>query len=186
MTDPAASLLQDFARSQNERAFRKLYDAVAPGMLGLAVRLAGGDLALAEDVTQDAWLRVIDRLDRFDKSGSAQRWLNGFVVHCWFERRRAVWREDVLEPAWFDRVPDDDAPDWSDLDRVLNAVYALPEGYRAILVLHDIEGFTHAEIAGRLSIQEGTSKSQLSRARRLVRSSLGAARGNAHDRRTNG
>lgn len=184
MTDAAASLLLlEFARSRSERAFQRWYDAVAPGMLGLAVRLAGGDRAMAEDVVQESWLRIIDRVDRFEPSGSAQRWCNGFVAHCWSERRRAAWREDAQDPAFFHRVPGEDQADWGDLDRVLDAVHALPEGYRAVLVLHDIEGFTHAEIAARLEIQEGTSKSQLARARAHVRRSLGMARDHAHDGR---
>jgi RNA polymerase sigma-70 factor (ECF subfamily) len=169
----ASDLLRTFARTRSERAFRRLYDAVAAGMLGLAVRLAGGDRAAAEDVAQEAWLRAIDRLDRYDETRSAQRWLNGFVVKVWSERRRRIWREEVREPAYFDQVPDEGTTDWSDLERVLGAVYGLPEGYRTILVLHDIEGFTHAEIAAQLSIDVGTSKSQLARARRKVRNSLG-------------
>ncbi|HEX6316776.1 MAG TPA: RNA polymerase sigma factor [Gemmatimonadaceae bacterium] len=173
MIDPDA-LLAEFARSRSERVFRSLYDMVAPGMLGLAVRLAGGDRALADDVAQEAWLRAVDRLERFEAGRSAQRWLNGFVVNCWSERRRRNRREEPVEPAWFDRLPGgEEAVDWSDLDRVRRAVYALPDGYRTVLVLHDVEGFTHAEIAGYLSIEEGTSKSQLARARRQVRASLG-------------
>jgi RNA polymerase sigma-70 factor (ECF subfamily) len=65
---------------------------------------------------------------------------------------------------------------WSEAPVLLQAVNALPDGFRAVLVLHDIEGYTHAEIAERLGIDEGTSKSQLSRARRRLREALSAKR----------
>ncbi len=100
-------------------------------------------------------------------------WLSGFVVNRWREVARAGARdagppienlslsiEDVALRGVFDRI---------DLERV---IAALPPGYRQIFVLHDIEGYTHQEIAGLLDIAAGTSKSQLSCARRELRRAL--------------
>jgi RNA polymerase sigma-70 factor (ECF subfamily) len=173
VTGSPEALLASFARSRSEAAFRRLHAATAPAMLGLALRLSGGDRATAEDVVQEAWMRAIDRVDRFVATGSVSRWLNGFVANCWCERRRSLLREEARDPVEFDRLACESSEPWSDRALVLRAVHALPPGFRTVLVLHDIEGFTHAEIAERLGVAEGTSKSQLARARRHLRHVLG-------------
>ena len=164
MTESAESLLGEFAKARSERVFRRLYAATTPAMFGLAMRLAAGDRATAEDVVQEAWVRAIDRLDRFEANASVSRWLNGFVTNCWCERRRHMLREEPRDPLDFDRLASRGSAAWNDADALLRAVHELPDGYRTVLVLHDIEGFTHAEIAERLGVEEGTSKSQLARA----------------------
>jgi RNA polymerase sigma-70 factor (ECF subfamily) len=174
VSESAESLFARFAQRRTESNFRALYDRVTPGMLGLALRLCAGDRDSAEDVVQEAWSRVVDRVDRFDAAGSVGPWINGFVVRCWSEGRRHSLREVAGDDAALDAVASErDAGPWSEAPLLLRAVYALPDGFRAVLVLHDIEGYTHAEIAERLGIDEGTSKSQLSRARRKVREMLG-------------
>jgi RNA polymerase sigma-70 factor (ECF subfamily) len=174
VSETAEALLERFVRQRAEADFRPLYDRVTPGMLGLAMRLCGGDRATAEDIVQESWYRAIDRVDRFERGGSVARWLNGFVVRCWSESRRATLREVTTDNADIESIAATrDAAAWSEAPLLRQAVNALPEGFRAVLVLHDIEGFTHAEIAERLGIDEGTSKSQLSRARRRVRVGMG-------------
>lgn len=181
MTRSPESLLAAFARNRSERDFRALYDAVTPGMLGLATRLSGGDRAAAEDVVQESWFRAVDRIDRF-VPGSVARWLNGFVVRCWSEHRRATMRELTVDDSAMEAITvPHELMAWSEAPVLGAAVSALPAGYRAVLVLHDIEGYTHAEIAVHLGIDEGTSKSQLSRARRRLRQALAGGSRSAAD-----
>jgi len=172
VSETAEARLAAFVRRRSEADFRALYHALTPGMLGLAMRLCGGERASAEDIVQESWFRAVERMDRFEAPGSVVRWLNGFVVRCWSEARRATIREEATDAAVLDTLAPPDASAWSESPVLLQAVYSLPEGYRAVLVLHDVEGFTHAEIAERLGIDEGTSKSQLSRARRKLRERL--------------
>jgi RNA polymerase sigma-70 factor (ECF subfamily) len=177
LSETAEWLFRRFAIRRSESDFRALYDRLTPGMLGLALRLCGGDRDSAEDVVQEAWTRVVARVDRFDEAGSVSPWLNGFVVRCWSEARRRSLREVPADDAILDAAASaGDAGVWSEAPVLLQAVNALPDGFRAVLVLHDIEGYTHAEIAERLGIDEGTSKSQLSRARRRLREALSAKR----------
>ena len=161
--------LDAFARDRSDRAFSALYDRHAPAMYALAFRLLGGRAADAADALQDAWTRAIPRLDTFRRESSLRTWLCGFVVNCCRER----FRGPILV-ALDDDARNHIAPgitvDTIDLER---ALAALPDGYRAIVVLHDIEGYTHREIGGALGIDEGTSKSQLSRGRAALRRSLG-------------
>ena len=120
----------------------------------------------AEDVAQDAWVRAISGLGGFRGQSTLRTWLCGIVVNCCRER----WRRDGVQ---YDG--DIEAAAGSDPEAALDvrtALERLPPGYRTVIVLHDIHGHTHLEIAGMLGIQEGTSKSQLARARRSMRELL--------------
>ena len=171
--DEDRELVAEFLSSRSEAAFRRLYRRHAGAVYGLLLRLTAGDPARAEDCLQDAWLRAIAALDRFAWRSSLRTWLRGIAVNCW----REGWREDRRAPL---RLVEDIEPEPQEervslLDRIAldRAMADLPEGYRAVLVLHDLEGFTHEEIAEALGIVPGTSKSQLARARAAVRRSLG-------------
>lgn len=166
-------LLAAFLRDRSDAAFGALYQRHAPAMYALAFRLMGGREADAADLLQDAWTRAWPRLDAFRGESSLRTWLCGFVVNCSRERFRALAPVDELSDdiseCTMSRPPHDTAVD---LER---ALASLPPGYRAVVVLHDIEGYTHREIAAALDIDEGTSKSQLSRGRDAMRKRLAGA-----------
>ena len=172
MNDEDRSLVVEFLASRSEQAFRRLYRRHASAVYALLLRLSAGDVTRAEDCLQDAWLRAIAGLDRFAWRSSLRTWIRGIAINCW----REGWREDRRAPLRLveDHEPAPDLPDVSPLDVIAleRAVAGLPDGYRAVLVLHDVEGFTHEEIAEALGIVPGTSKSQLARARAAVRRSL--------------
>lgn len=134
-------------------------------MYALAVRLLGNP-ATADDAFQEAWVRIATRLGTFRGESSLRTWLCSVVVNCCREQFHARTFEELGD------VPIAPDPDVGlDVER---AVRALPAGYRAVVVLHDIEGYTHDEIAELLNIEPGTSKSQLSRGRSALRRLLGA------------
>ena len=164
MTPIDADLLDAFARDGSERAFLALYDRHAPAMFALAYRMMGGNEADAADVLQDAWMRVLPRLSRFRGESTLRTWLCGFVVNCCRERFRGPVFDDAPEP--IDSTAFEHALDLE------SALRALPPGARAVVILHDVEGYTHREIAAALGIDEGTSKSQLSRGRAALRRRL--------------
>lgn len=149
-------------------------------LYGLANRLAGYDGSRAEDILQQAWLRGLERLAGFRWESQFRTWLCGIVVNCAHESRRDERRGGV--PAAADRAIEvasprvgSDGPAADDAVRRISlerALSRLPEGYRHAIVLHDVEGYTHEEIGRLLGISAGTSKSQLSRARRAMRSLL--------------
>jgi len=157
----------------DERAFGTLFDRHTPALYALALRLTGGDEPEAQEIVHDAWVRAGDRFGSFEARSTLRVWLSGILVNRWRELARAGAREagppiedlslgiedDELRGV-FDRI---------DLERV---IAALPAGYRQVFILHDIEGYTHQEIAGLLDIASGTSKSQLSCARRELRRAL--------------
>lgn len=173
-----ARLAAAFVRTRAEPEFRALYHAVTPSAYGLALRLAAGDVHEAADVVQEAWLRAMERLDRYRTGAPFGAWLRGFIVNCWRERARR--RRRAAEVDLGDELADEASPEhedaYADIDAAVlrRAVDALPAGFREVLILHDIEGCTHAEVAALLGIAEGTSKSQLHRARSRLRSLLRA------------
>jgi RNA polymerase sigma-70 factor, ECF subfamily len=159
-------------RRLDERGFERLYDLHTPYLYRFALRLSGGDESEAEEVVHDAWVRAVERMDRFDNRSTLRTWLAGIVVNVVRERRReqanAVGLE-LLTEAEEDQTLAFGA-ERVDLER---AIAALPAGYRHVLVLHDVEGWTHQDIASALGISAGTSKSQLFRARAALRTALG-------------
>jgi RNA polymerase sigma-70 factor, ECF subfamily len=172
--DDERTLVEAVARRGDERAFAVLYLRHASLMFGLALRLTGSHDD-AQDVTHDAWIRAIERLDRFEWRAALSTWLCGFVV---LRARELVRQRDRAAPA-----PRDDAEPALDdrrltgtFDRVEleHALAGLAHGYREVLLLHDVYGYTHQEIGSMLGIEAGTSKSQLSRARRALRDVLDA------------
>jgi RNA polymerase sigma factor (sigma-70 family) len=149
----------------DEVAFRTLFRRHSPALHACTLRFLGRSANQAEDVVQETWLRAARALPRFEWRSSLRTWLIGIAVRCAQEARR---REPPLaveiseEHALTRQSPSD-----PDLERALRD---LADGYREVLLLHDLLGFTHEEIAGQLGIEIGTSKSQLSRARQALRS----------------
>ena len=172
-------LAEAVLRDGEERAFRTLYRRHSPRVYQLALRLLGGDVREAEDVTQETWLRAIGALERFRWEAAFGTWLGRIAVHVAKDalRRRGRGREDLWDPELeFETtgpIPAQSAAERLatriDLER---AIALLPDGYRAVLVLHDVEGWPHESIASELDISVGTSKSQLHRARRSLRALL--------------
>jgi RNA polymerase sigma-70 factor (ECF subfamily) len=139
-------------------------------MYQLALRQLGGDVDAAEEVVHESWIRAAERIDRFRGDAAPSTWLCGFVIRVAHE----VLRRGRVGPEELPDVGADDHRLTGVFDRLdlEAAIAALPAGFRQVLVLHDVEGYTHDEIAGLLGIVAGTSKSQLARARRALRLTL--------------
>lgn len=158
-------------------AGRALYDTHAPRVYSLAYRLSG-DAEKAREVTQDTFIRAFSRLSQFRGDAAFSTWLHRIVVSVVSNSRRTdvrFGREVTLDEAHSIAVaaPDPD-PDLKEC--IARAVDRLSETYRTTLIMHDIEGYTHAEIAEILGVPEGTSKSRLSAARAQLRQDLAAFR----------
>lgn len=155
-------------------AGRALYDAHAPRIYRLVYRIAG-DEELARDCTQEAFIRAFERLGDFRGDAAFGTWLHRIAVTVTLNalRKQNRWwkRETVLEAAA--DVPSRAIRAEPDLqERLRAAIDALPEIYRVVVVMHDVEEYTHVEIAGVLGIPVGTSKARLSTARARLRQAL--------------
>lgn len=163
-------LVESFLLTRDEGVFRLLYRRHAPALWRLALRLCDGDANAAEAIVQEAWVRAVERLPDFAWKSALRTWLAGIVVHCRKEalRREMQQRERFEEPDAGLAVAARAEDPALRMD-VATAFAQLPEGYRTVLTLHDLEGYKHEEIADMLGIAIGTCKSQLHHARRAFR-----------------
>ncbi len=166
--------LLERVRAGDPAAERALYDAHVERVYRLAYRMTG-DPALAQDFTQDAFIRAFQKLDTFRGESSLSTWLHtvttSVVLNGLRKVKRFRQRETDLESAR--RVTRESRESEPDLkERLKRAVDGLPDGYRTVFLMHDVEGYTHQEIAGALGVAPGTSKAQLSRARAKLRTEL--------------
>ena len=169
-----AELIRE-AREGDPRAFRALYDAHVDRVYRLTYRMAGDD-DLARDMTQETFIRAHAKLDQFRGDAAFSTWLHTLAVSMSLNVLRKVDRHRKRERALEDaapipaRKPARAEPDLK--QRLREAVDALPEIYRTVFVMHDVEGYNHREIASALDMAEGTSKARLSRARAKLRVAL--------------
>ena len=154
-------------------AQRALYARYAGLLLGVARRYAGSR-AEAEDIMQDAFVKVFTHLGEFRADGSLEGWMRRIVVttalnHWQSGRLRRQTLTDVLADELPEPVSDAaNALDRLDVAEVLTLIDQLPDGNRMVLLLYAVDGYSHREIADMLDIQESTSKSQLSKARKQL------------------
>jgi RNA polymerase sigma-70 factor (ECF subfamily) len=177
VTDSSPDLIAR-ARAGDGGAFEALYRAHVGRVYALCLRLEA-DARRAEELTQDVFVRAWERLATYRGDAAFGTWLHRLAVNVVMSDRRSAWRhglrlvsggaeiDEVAEPPG--RARSDGGLDAIDLD---HAIAGLPPGARAVFVLHDVEGYQHAEIASMAGIAEGTSKAQLFRARRLLREVL--------------
>lgn len=166
------------AQQGEPRAIRELYRLYSPRVYAIVKRLAGDD-ALAEDWAQEAWVRIFRALGTFRAEARFTTWLHRIAVNSALHGRRWRDRRVIREAPLDDTIPmravTEDALLRVKLEK---AIAALPERMRQVLVLHDVEGYTHEDIAEFLGVNVGTSKSQLFKARARMREMLSTERAN--------
>ena|ERR1044071_2921612 len=161
------ALVTRFLRTRDEATFRALYRRHTPVLYPLALRLVGGSEVEAQDAIQDTWIRACKSITTFEWRSTLRTWLSGILIRRVHEMHRENRRrneEELLEECTNPRSAR--LGERIDLER---AIARLPGGYRQVLVLHDIEGYTHEEVSAQLEISVGTSKSQLFHARNALR-----------------
>ena len=169
---------QDLARriaQGDPQAERQLYDDNVDAVYRLAYRMTR-DAALAEDLTQDTFLRAFDRIHTWRGDGPLGGWLRSVAVSVVLTalkkvkriRRHEIAAEDMAAAPTATVAPDDGT-----IARLLDrAVSQLSDEHRLVFVMHDVEGYTHQEIAASMGTPVGTAKARLSRARAALRAVL--------------
>ena len=162
------------AREGDARAVRSLYDRYSPRVYAVVRRIAGDDQT-AQDYAQETWVRVIRALPTFRGESKFSTWLHRVAVNAALQaRRRESTRQDREVPIP-DTVPGPSSTgDPLLAQRLEAALDRLPERMRRVLILHDVEGYTHQDIGELMGVTPGTSKSQLFKARAKMRQWLGS------------
>lgn len=179
----AAAETQLIARAQkgDEEAFSALFETHKRRVYSLCLRMTG-NTAEAEDLTQEAFLQLFRKIATFRGESAFSTWLHRLAVNVVLMhlRKKGLQQVSLDEP---DTSQDESVKrDYGDDDRRLvgsidrlslsRAIAELPPGYRAVFVLHDIEGYEHNEIAEMMNCSVGNSKSQLHKARMKLRERL--------------
>jgi RNA polymerase sigma-70 factor (ECF subfamily) len=166
--------LVERVRDGDHAAARALYDAHVDRVFRICYRFAGED-HLAQDFTQETFVRAFTKIDTFRGEAAFGTWLGSIAATVSLNGLRRVKRFRTRETDLVDEFHARSSGSGIDPDlegRLNQAVDSLPEGYRTVFILHDLEGYTHEEIGQMLGIQSGTSKSQLFRARHRLREEL--------------
>jgi RNA polymerase sigma-70 factor (ECF subfamily) len=158
----------------DEAALRALWTRHAPHIDMVVRRLVGGDVDLAADIAQDVWIQIFRALPSYRGDSQFGTWAHRIAVNRTLNALRKARRLANLETD----VHEDSASIEPDHDRsfvaesIEQAAAKLSPGARAVFMLHDVEGYTHEEIAAELGITAGGSKSQLFKARAKLRKLL--------------
>ena len=165
---PDALLIRRFLTGE-ERAFRMLYERHTPRLKMTLRRMLGARAAEVDDLVQDTWLATCRGLHGFRGDAKFGTWLTSIGVRTTLNYLTRAGTRDTELLGDIASHEGDSAGSVVDVER---ALAALPDHQRVVVVLHEIEGFTHEEIAEQLGIAPGTSKATLSRARQALRDAL--------------
>jgi RNA polymerase sigma-70 factor (ECF subfamily) len=162
------------ARQGDQRAFAQLYRGHVGRVHALCQRMTA-NVPRAEELTQTVFVTLWEKLNLFRGESAFATWLHRLAVNTVLMDFRATRRREARvfgtdDPAAFES-PSSPPPAGMRLD-LEQAIALLPPGARAVFVLHDIEGYTHEEIAGLMELETGTTKAQLHRARKLLQETL--------------
>lgn len=156
---------------ENYSAQKELYETYAPLMMGICMRYATNE-AEAEDILQEGFIKVYRYLNTFQRRGQLGAWIRRIMINTALQNYRET--KNLKMQVEYDKVnffmeADDDILAKLSAYDLMNKIQRLPSGYRTIFNLYAVEGYTHVDISRDLNISVGTSKSQYSRARAILR-----------------
>ena len=158
----------------DEKAFMEIYGMLSGKMYSLCIRYTGNTHD-ANDVFQEGLIRLYKNLSKYHGSGSFEGWARRIFINSCLDHLKN--RQKLLFAELSENDQEVPATDLNGIDKVTQAdllkiIKQLPTGYRLVVNLYLVEGYSHKEISGMLGISEGTSKSQLSRARTLLQQNI--------------
>jgi RNA polymerase sigma factor (sigma-70 family) len=156
---------------KNEAAAqRELYNRYSPKMLAVCYRF-GHNREDAEDMLQEGFIKVFSQLHTFQNKGAFEGWIRRIVVHTCINnlKKNKRFNESVdIVYASSIQTREESVPSIVQAKQIVECIRMLPIGYRTVLNLYAIEGYSHKEIAGMLDIEESTSRSQYTRAKQML------------------
>ncbi|MDG1330986.1 MAG: RNA polymerase sigma factor [Crocinitomicaceae bacterium] len=154
----------------HRKAQRELYDRFSPMMKGICMRYASSEIE-ADDILQESFIKIFRNLKSYNDKGKLGAWIRKITVNTAIEfyRKRAIHSQHMNDLALeAETGGSTELFETVDLEILQQEIQKLPDGFRVVFNLYAIEGFTHREIGQQLGIAAGTSKSQFSRAKKLL------------------
>lgn len=166
--------LIDACLRHEQYAQRMLFDTYAAKLLGVCYRYAPSQ-ADAEDILQDAFVKIFDNLDKFRKESSLETWMTRIAINTaisYLRLNKKYTNESDLEVVENHSSHSNEQFNNIDTKILMKCIQDLPDGYRVVLNMFAIEGYSHKEIADELGITESTSRSQFFRAKAILEKKL--------------
>jgi RNA polymerase sigma-70 factor (ECF subfamily) len=157
-------------RNNDPTAQQELYQRYSPRMLSVCYRYAK-TREDAEDMLQEAFIKIFTQIQQFEKRGSLEGWILRIVVHTCINhlKKNKKFNENVeLAFAGNIMIREDNVQGMMQAKQIVECIRTLPIGYRTVLNLYAIEGYSHREIGTLLDIEESTSRSQYTRAKQML------------------
>ncbi|NJB82128.1 RNA polymerase sigma factor [Wenyingzhuangia aestuarii] len=158
-------------QQNNSKAQSALYELFAPKLYAVSYKYSNNQQE-AEDNLHDGFLTILQKIDQFKHKGSFEGWMKRIVINTALEK----YRKDKIFPLINEEIKDEVVLEIEDedidLEILLNSIQKLPNRYRLVFNLYVLDGYSHKEIAKMLEISEGTSKSNLSRAKAILKKEL--------------
>ena len=159
------------AVENNRQAQQQIYSNFSSKMLSVC-RQYIKDIQLAEDVMITAFMKVFTNLKNFEHKGSFEGWIRRIMVNECISYLRVQKKIQFAEDEFFTEESFNEIDSQFTIEQIQYLIDALPDGYKMVFNLYAIEGYKHNEIAKMLGINEGTSKSQLSHARKMLQTQI--------------
>ncbi len=165
-------------KKQNAKAQGELYERYSAVLFSICLRYSP-NYAEAEDSLQDAFLTIFKKVEQFKDKGSFEGWMKRITVNTVLQKYRKqrvfdIAREDQIEDEADLDIEDEGIP----LDFLLKIIQELPDRYRLVFTMYVLDGYQHKEIAEMLGISDGTSKSNLARARMILKTKVESFKSN--------
>jgi RNA polymerase sigma factor (sigma-70 family) len=169
-------------KAANGKAQELLYKQFASKMLAVCLRYAV-DKMEAEDMLQNGFVKVFQKINDFRNEGSFEGWMRRIMVHSAIEYHRKHHKMQLvdIEDSGYEQSVNPAAASNLDAKDLMKLIQQLPTGYRMVFNMYAIEGYSHREIAEIAGITEGASKSQLSRARGILKQKIEQLEGNNYE-----
>ncbi len=168
MNDKLENIITGCQRNET-RAQKELFDLLGSKMYGICLRYAGNE-SDAQDILQDGFLKIFEKIHQFEFKGSFEGWMRRIFVNTALEKYRGQYKVINIQDGWREESNDSYELITGNItvDELVKIIGELSPKYRTVFNLYAIEGYSHKEIAEMLNISEGTSKSNLSRARIIL------------------
>ena len=164
-------------------AQKEIFERYSTVMLSVCVRYVA-DRETARDILQDGFIKLYTKIDTYSGSGSFEGWIRRIFVTTSLEylRQNDALKQYASIEEYGNSFPDNEATvvDKISADDLMECIAKLPDGYRTVFNLYAIEGYSHAEIAEMLGINESTSRSQFMRARKILQTNVQSFIGQDH------
>lgn len=173
MTQYRIEELLEGCKTGNRKMQEALYKQTSARMLAVCMRYVKGREA-AEDVLQNGYIKVFGKVHEYRGEGSFEGWIKRIMVNTAIENYRKNLRSLNVSPIEAAYEHPSSGFDFSRLEMqdLMGLIHQLADGYRVVFNMYAIEGYSHKEIGAALGISEGASKSQLSRARAILRAEI--------------